>query len=100
MEGVCNEEERAHLLIRDLAPRRIGVGVEVALNAQPSLSGGRRNQFHDHGVIHSRLAAPVLADPGAETMLNCLPFARSRRQMAHRNRQAKFIRQVLKLPFP
>lgn len=100
MKGVSNDEERAHLLIGELAPRWIAVGVELALNRQPSLSGGRRDQFHDHGVIHQRLAAPVLADPREEAMLDFIPFARSRRQMAHRDRQAKFICQVLKFPFP
>src|SRR6266487_1908412 len=100
MKGVCNDEERAHLLIRYLAPRRIAVGVELALDRQPGLRGGRRDQFHDDGVIHQRLATPVLADPGEEAMLNLVPFARSRRQMADGDRQADFIRQVLKLPFP
>jgi len=52
MKGVSNDEERAHLFIGELAPRRIAVGVELAVNRQPSLSGGRRDQFHDHSVLH------------------------------------------------
>ena len=52
MKGICNDEELAHLLIGDRESCRIGIRVEVALNGQPSLSGGGRDQFHDHGVIH------------------------------------------------
>src|SRR6266516_6302183 len=58
------------------------------------------HQLQDHRVAGQWLAAPVLADPGKETMLDLVPFACSRRHVADGDRQAGFIRQLLQLPFP
>jgi len=54
----------------------------------------------DDGVVGERLAAPVLTDPGKEAMFNLVPFARSRRQVAHGDRQAGLIGELLQFPFP
>ena len=100
MEGVRLDGEGGHLFISYFASWGVRVGVELALHPQPSFGRGGGNQLEDHGVADKRLAAPVLADPGKETMLDLVPFACSRRQVADGDRQAGFIRQLLQLPFP
>src|SRR5260370_2255333 len=86
MEGVWPKRECRHLFVGHLASGRIGMGIELALHRQTCLSRGRSDQLQDHGIAGERLAAPVLADPGKEAMLNLIPFARSLGQVAHRAR--------------
>src|SRR5450432_3732119 len=74
--------------------------LRTSWDSQASLGGGCCDQFHDHGIIHQRLAAPVLTDPGKEAMLNFIPFAGSWRQMTDSDCQTDFIGEVLKFPFP
>jgi len=91
MEGVRYDRESGHLFVGDLASGRVEIGVELALYPQSGGGRGRRDEFEDHRVAGKRLATPVLTDPGTEAMLNFVPLARSRRQMADRDRQASLI---------
>src|SRR5205823_12772051 len=43
---------------------------------------------------------PILADPSKEAVFNLVPFARSRRKVADRDRQTRLIGQLLQFPFP
>ena len=54
---------------------------------QPGLGRRRRDQVDDHLVAHQRLAAPVLADEREEPVLDLVPFARARREVADRDRR-------------
>ncbi len=74
--------------------------VKATLHRQSGLRCGRRNQLQDHRVALVRLAAPVLADPGKETMLDLVPFAGPWRQVADRDAQTCLIGQLLQFPFP
>src|SRR5258708_17017701 len=100
VEGVWQNGECCHLFIGDLASGAVGIGVELALHCQACLSRSGSDQLQDHRVACERFAAPVLADPGKEAMLNLVPFARSRRQVANRDREVGLIRQLLQFPFP
>src|SRR6266487_4492241 len=100
MEGVWPDGEGGHLFIRYLPSSRVAPSVELALHRQSGLCGGRRDQLQDHGVADERLTTPVLADPGEETMLDLVPFARARRQVADRDGQTRLIGQLLQLPLP
>src|SRR5713226_10361216 len=82
VERVRLDGEGGHLFIRYRASSRIALGNELALHRQPRFGGGGGNQLEDHRVANARLATPVLADPGEETMLDLVPFAGSRRQVA------------------
>jgi hypothetical protein len=68
VEGVWQKRERRHLFIGHLASGGVGIGVESALHRQASLGRGRTDQFQDHGIAHEWLAAPVLTDPGKESV--------------------------------
>src|SRR5260370_18623198 len=85
MESVWLDGECRRLFIRYLTSSGIARGVELTLYRESGLRRGRRDQLQDHRVALARLAAPVLADPGEETMLDLVPFARARRQVAHRD---------------
>src|SRR5258708_38734863 len=100
MKDVWPKRECSHLFIGHLAPGGVGMGIELALHRQTCLSRGRSDQLQDHRIASERLAAPILADPGKEAMLNFIPFARSRRQVAHRDREIRLISQLLQFPFP
>ena len=100
MEGVWQKRECRHLFIGHLASGGVGIGVDLALHRQACLSRGRSDQLQDHRVALARLTAPVLADPGKEAMLNLIPFARSRRQVADRERETRLVSQLLQFPFP
>ena len=100
MKRGWQDGKRSHLFIGHLTTRKVAIRVELALHRQARLGRGRSNQFEDHRVARERLAAPVLTDPGKEAMLNLVPFTRSRRQVADRDRQASFIGQLLQFPFP
>ena len=78
MENVWLNAERSHLCIRHLASSGIARRVELALHGQSSFSRGRGDQLEDDRVADQRLAAPVLADPGKEAMLDLVPFAGAR----------------------
>ncbi len=95
MEGIRSERERGHLFIGDLATRWVAVRVELTLHGQSGFGRGRRNHLQDHGVTDERLAAPILANPGKEAMLDLVPFARARRQVADGDCQPGFIGQWL-----
>src|ERR1700690_3288499 len=100
MKGVWQNGECRHLGIRHLPTGWVGSGVELALDRESGLGGGRRDQLEDDRVALEGFAAPVLTDPGKQTMLDFVPFAGPRRQMADHDRQARRISELLEFPFP
>ena len=48
-------------------------------------------EIHDHLMTDERFAPPVLADEGEQTVLDLVPLAGSRRQVADGNPQASFV---------
>ncbi len=100
MEGIGPDGERRHLFVRDLASSGVVRGVELTRHGESGLRGGRRDQLQDHRVARQWLAAPVLADPGEETMLDLVPFPGPWRQVADRDGQTRLIGQPLQFPLP
>jgi hypothetical protein len=78
MKGVWQDGKRRHLFIGHFTARKVAIRVKLALYRQTGLGCGRSDQLQDHGVAGERLAAPILTDPGKETMLNLVLFTRSR----------------------
>src|SRR5437764_941034 len=67
---------------------------------QPSAGGGVCNEI-DHSLVAEQwLASPILSNVTEHAMLDLIPFARPRRQMAHLDREANLLGQVRKLEFP
>lgn len=90
----------SHVFSSYFASCWVEVGVELALHRQPSFGRGCGNQLEDHGVADKRLAAPILTDPGEETLLDLVPCARAWRQVADRDGESHLIDQLLHFPLP
>src|SRR5258708_20306722 len=70
VEGVQLDGEGGHLFIGDLASGRVEIGIQSALHCQARFGRGRSDQLQDHCIACQWFAAPVLADPGEETVLD------------------------------
>jgi len=74
--------EGFHLLIRDFQAPRISHRVQLGVNTQPRLRGGMGDQIDDHFVADQWSVAPILGDMTKHPMLDFVPFARARGQVA------------------
>src|SRR5579871_5954337 len=100
VERIATEVEGVHLLIRDFEARRIGVRIQIARDGETRCGGRGGNQVEDHGIADQRLAAPILTDEGEESVLDLVPLARPRREVADSDRHAGLVGQPLKFAFP
>src|SRR5258708_5880395 len=100
MKQIWLKGQSSHLFIRHFETSGIDVGIELALHCQSRFGGGCSDQLEDHSIAHQWRPAPVLADPGKQTMLNFVPFAGSWRKMANVDAKANLIGQLLQFPFP
>jgi hypothetical protein len=74
MERIATDVEAFHLGIADLDAFLIDPRVERALDLEPGLGRGRRDQLDDGGMIHKRPAAPILGDATEQAMFDLVPF--------------------------
>src|SRR2546427_6438568 len=89
-----------HLLVGYLPTSRILPTVETADHRQPLCRGRPRDEMHDRFIVAQRLPAPIRGDEREQSMLDFVPFARARRKVAHREGQARLVRELLQFPFP
>jgi Endosomal/lysosomal potassium channel TMEM175 len=95
MEGISLEPQLRHLLIGNLDPCRIGIGIELAFHGETGLRRGGSDQINDDLVTDQRRAPPVLADEREQAVFDLIPLAGARRKMADRNLQARFVCELL-----
>ena len=62
---------------------------------QTCLRCGPSNEVDDDFMTDQRLASPVLADEGEQTVLDLVPFAGARWEVADRNLESCFVGQLL-----
>ena len=74
--------------------------VEFGSNLQSSLGDHAGDQVDDDVVTDQGLALPVLGDMAEHPMLDLVPFAGPRREVADVDGQAQLARQVLQRDFP
>ena len=86
--------------IGDFDSLRIFLFIELGPYFQPFLRCRARDKLNDGAITAQRFAAPIYGDEGKEPMLDFVPFAGSRRQMADRDREVEFIGQFLQFDFP
>ena len=79
---------------------RILPSIEGRLDAQPRGRAGTANEADDHLAAQQGLSTPVRGDVAKHTMLDLVPFARARRQMAYCHTQPRFIGEPLQLGLP
>src|SRR5271166_1109360 len=70
------------------------------MNLETGGGAGRGNETDDGLETSQRLAAPVLADIGKESMLDLIPLAGTGREMTDDDPQTRFVGQFLQLEFP
>src|SRR5579859_2941104 len=83
------------LRIGDFESLGIFLFVEFSTYGQTCLGGRSGNELDDCAKTAQGFAAPVDADEGEKPVLDFIPLAGSRRQVAHRDRELKFIGQFL-----
>ena len=100
MEFVLGGVYRAHFLVGDfysfLVDRRVDLGIDLETRCR-----GRGANIVDRGFeTTQRFASPVDRDIREHFVLDGIPFARSRRIMTDRDRQAPFVGQDLEFDLP
>ena len=100
MESVGAQLDSGKLLLAHLDPFRVLPCVQLALNAQAGSCGGGSDQVDDDFMAHQRFAAPVLRNKREQAVLDLIPLAGSRRKVADRGLQPRFVGQFLQLQFP
>ncbi len=78
----------------------VGIGVQLGADKQAGFRRRAADQIDDRLMAEQRLAAPVLGDEAEETMLDLVPFARARREVAHADVETGTIGQFLQFPLP
>ena len=74
--------------------------IQFAADRQAGLGRGRCDQLDDHLMADKRSAAPVAGDEREQTMLDLVPLARARREVAHGDRKAEFVGEPLQFDLP
>ena len=89
-----------HLASTHLDANRIVPRIEGCLDAQPRGGAGTANEADDNLTAQQGLSTPVRGDMAKHAMLDLVPFARARRQMADRHTQPRLIGEPLQLHLP
>ena len=95
MKRLTGNADHLHLLVRHFSPRWILATVEAAGDSEPLRGSRARDQAHDRLVVPQRLATPVRRDEGKEAVLDLVPLAGPRRQVADRYFESCLVGQFL-----
>lgn len=94
------EPDRRHLRVRDGHAAGIVAAIDLGPDAQSGATVRGADQAHDGGEVDQWRPAPVHRDVGEEAMFDPVPLARTRREVAHRDREARAIGESLQLLLP
>src|SRR5262252_6697786 len=100
VEGGSLKPNSRHLARTHLDADRILPRIESRLDTQPRRRAGTTNEADDHLAAQQGLSPPVRSDMAKHTMLDLVPFARARREMAYRYMQPRLIGEPLQLCLP
>jgi len=89
-----------HLSITDFDARRILTSIQGSLDTQSLSSCCGAKEADDHLPALQGLTTPVGGDMAEHTVLNLVPLARARGQVADTDAQAALIGEVLQFPLP
>jgi|GEM_PF-5413758 len=100
MKRLSLDVQSGQVFVRDFDACRITSAVLDGGDGQSLLGRRMRNQFN-HGLKRrERFAPPIDRNVGKESVLDLIPFASSRRQMADGNAQAALGGKLLQLHLP
>jgi hypothetical protein len=97
---IAGQLDIGHLGIGDLDARRIATLVNLGMDFESFPRRGSGDQTDDYLQAGKWLSAPVLTDKGEQAVFDFVPFACSRRKVAHGNGQSGLIGQPLQFQFP
>ena len=100
MEALRVEIDVAHFSLRHRSTGRILPPIQPTGHRQAFRGRGPGNELHDGLVVAQGFATPVRRDEGEESVFDLVPFARTRREVTHRNGHAGLVRQALEFEFP
>jgi hypothetical protein len=100
MKAVGLKLHGLHLLSTHFASGRVLASIQPASHGQALRGGGPGNQMHDCFVITQRLATPVGGDEGEQPVLDLVPLAGARREVADRDGEPGLIGELLQLKLP
>jgi hypothetical protein len=104
---LCNSNRRGSRAT-DIDHRYFGVGYDhpfwivilVQLAVQTGARGGRGDQLNHRVVPDQRLGAPVLADEREQAVLDLVPLAGAKREMAEHDVNSDVVGVLLQLTLP
>jgi len=100
MDGVRLDVAAVHLGLGDLNALAIGLGVDLTFDREPARRGGDRDQVDHRQPTGQRAALPVLGDMAKEPVLDPVLLQGARRVVAHADRQAGLIGELLQFDLP
>ena len=89
MELSTFDVDGGHLGIRYDNAAGVLAGVEFAAHSKSGVGGSGRDQLDNHPIADEGLGAPVLTDEGEESVLDFVPLAGARRQVADHDVKAE-----------
>nr|WP_239992150.1 hypothetical protein [Rhodopila globiformis] len=99
MEAVTDEIEALNPSIGNRDALRVFSRIEFSSDAHPGPGGGA-DEVDDGAVTDQRVGAPVHADAGEQAMLDLVPCAGARRQVADLDGDARSVIKSLRTLFP
>jgi hypothetical protein len=100
MEFVLPERDLIQFVRRNFDAALIRFLVKTDFDCEASLRRRGCNQIHDGLIVRQGTPTPIHADVRKKAMLNLVPLARSRREVAHRYSQRLLIGELLQFSFP
>src|SRR5260370_24888676 len=100
MKVMRKHVDSGELRIGDFEPLWIFLFVEFSTYGQARLGSGSGNEFDDCAKAAQGFTAPVDADEREKPVLDLVPLADSRRQVAHRDRELLLLSLLLDFCLP
>src|SRR6267143_3155055 len=91
VEVVSLDVQRAELLRRDLLAGRIPTAIEPSADDETASVGRVADQVDDGLVCPQGTATPVDRDEGEQPVLDLVPLAGARREVADVDREVEFV---------
>ena len=100
MEFIQFEIESTQVGIGDIQAYRIDSSIQFGADPQSGMSRRIRNQIDDDFVARQGLASPVLGNVAEHAVLDLVPLAGPRREVAHMDGQLQAQGQLLQRDLP
>ena len=94
------QSHTGHFFVADLHFRSVERPVEFRFDAEACLGGCGSDEVDDGSVAGERFTRPVHADEREHSVFDLIPFARSRRVVAHGDAHSQIVGELLEVILP